>query len=142
MIFRLSNTQKKQLLIRGGPLQIAIPTPEFDPENGWLPWARRAFIEDGKYITGVLIDHVTVTPTGDRGLAGLMGAIVHDPASADESLLMWRIEVALLNFDPPNKPRQPRQRVQWPASAEHDGVRYPESDTQYSEPSGTTNANH
>lgn len=123
MIYRLSNGQKKQLLIRGGPLTIAVPAPADIPAS-WIEWARHSFIDEGKYITGVRIDHIVVTTPAGDGLAGVIGAIVH-AADPDPSRLTWAIEVAILHFDPPNAPRHARTQIQWPAMAECDGRRWP-----------------
>lgn len=122
MLFRLSNTQKKELLIRATPLRIALPTPPEDPDN-WLQWARRSLLEEGKYVTGVFVDRVFVTTPSIQGLGSVIGSIVHGEPADDN--LTWGVDAAICNLDPPAPPRHGRLPVQWPLYAEHNGVRWP-----------------
>lgn len=124
MNFRLSNTQKKELLIRATPLRIALPTPPEDPDN-WLQWARTSLLEEGKYVTGVFVDRISVTTPSSQGLGSVIGSIVHGEPAYDS--LTWGVDVAICNLDPPASPRHDRLPVQWPLYAETNGSRWPDT---------------
>lgn len=115
MIFRLSNRQRKELLLRGTPLLIVLPAPRDCPDDDAdvLKWARHALDEDKRYVTRAYRDDVCVTPHGGDGLAGVIGQIVQ--GRADE--LCWWVDCILVELDPPTTPRHPRSRSQWPAAA-------------------------
>ena len=126
MIYRLSSTQQKELLLGARPLNIAIPAPIAEPAN-LLQWARFAFVTNdvGKYIVGVHRQTITVMPgTSDHSLAGVLGRIVQKPDEC-ECPLMWRIEVVICRFHPPTPARLVESSIQWPKQAIHDGKRWP-----------------
>lgn len=116
MIFRLSNRQRKELLIRATPLLVVLPAPRDCQENdaGLLKWARHALDEDKQHVTRAYRDDVCVTtPNGHDGLSGVIGQIVQ--GRADE--LCWWVDCVLVELDPLSTPRHPRSRPQWPAAA-------------------------
>ena len=121
MIYRLSNAQKKQLLIRAVPLTIAIPTPPNYPDD-WTDWARRVLVEDGRHVSAVSLDTIAVGPSSDIGMNGVIGEIKHED---DGGGLTWGVDVALVYLDPPDPARHQRTKPQWPALAEHNGVQWP-----------------
>lgn len=123
MRFRLSNAQRKDLLIRGVPLAVALPTPVHDPDD-WLEWARRAFCEEGIYVTDVRVDTISVAPPSGGGLTGVIGRIVHDQ-DANADVLTWGVEVLICDLDPPTKPRESRNWLQWPQYAESRVAKWP-----------------
>jgi len=123
MRFRLSNAQRKDLLIRGTPLAVALPVPVTDPDD-WFEWARKSLCEEGIYVAGVDVQTITVAPPSGAGLTGIIGRIVHDDA-ANADVLTWGVEVLVCDLDPPTKPRQPRKRLQWPQYAESIAGKWP-----------------
>jgi hypothetical protein len=132
MRFRLSTAQRKDLLIRGIPLRIALPAPADDPPD-WFPWAKRALGEEGIYLRNVVVESILVAPPSGGGLTGVIGRIVHDEDSNAENLT-WLIEVVLCDLNPPTKPRHRRKRPQWPQSAEHNGQKWPAPPVKEGEP--------
>ena len=134
VIYRLSNAQKKQLLIRAVPLTIALPTPPTYPDD-WTDWACRVLVEDGQYVSAVSLDTLAVGPSSDGGMNGIIGEIKHED---DGGGLTWGVDVALVYLDPPTPARHQRSKPQWPAMAEHNGVQWPKQSGQKSakEPAG------
>jgi len=115
MIYRLSNNQRKELLVRGTPLAIAIPAPFSDPED-WLAWAKQSLGDEGQYVHKV--PEVMMLPVGppntDSGLASIIGNL----ATATEQPFHWLVEVAIVELDPPLSSRHKRSKVQWPGSVD------------------------
>lgn len=115
MIYHLSNAQRKELLVRGTPLAIAIPVPMDDPPD-WLAWAQAGLGDLGRYVSRA--PEIMSLPVGplrsDSGLTSVIGGFVE--ASPDS--LYWIVEVAVVELDPPDKSRHKRSKVQWPGSVQ------------------------
>ena len=122
MKYRLSNNQKKELLIRSQPLAIAIPAPRDVPEDPaeLLQWARDAF-EEGQYVTHAERDDVCVIPSGAADFSGMIGAIVND----DPPTFAWWVDCIICHLDPTTPPRHQRKKLQWPAAAVSRGRIWP-----------------
>lgn len=121
MKYHLSNAQRKELLVRAVPLAIAIPAPMDDPDD-WLAWAQESLGDEGQYVHR--IPEVCTLPVGplksDAGLTSVIGGFV-SPAEG----FYWRVEVAIVELDPPCTPRGKRVRVQWPGSVQDNFGRWP-----------------
>lgn len=124
MRFRLSTAQRKDLLIRGTPLAVVLPSPVDDPDD-WLEWAQQALCEEGIYVTDCRVTTISVAPPSGGGLTGVIGRIVHDQ-EANADVLTWGVEVVMCDLDPPTKARQQRKRPQWPHYAESRAGKWPE----------------
>lgn len=57
----------------------------------------------------------------DAGLGAVIGTSVN-PATTE---FYWLVEVAIVEFDPPVKPRSTRGKVQWPAFVRDNFGRWP-----------------
>lgn len=119
--YRLSNRQRKDLLLRGRPLAIALPIAEEVRDT--LAVARRLLPEiDGDI--GALISHIDlaticVAPISGRdgeGLTALLGRIVDEPRHH------WCIthEVLIVEISP-RRPRGTMLPLQWPGAVLRDG---------------------
>ena len=123
MRYHLSNGQRKELLLRGTPLAIAIPAPPEDPPN-WLEWARNVIVEDGQHVVSAEPCTVTVSRSGIEGdgLTGFIGTI-HE---GTPDFFCWGVDAVVCHLDPPGSSRRDRKRVQWPATAVRGDQRWPE----------------
>ena len=115
MQYRLGNNQLKELLVRGTPLCICLPTPEEYPDDE-LAWARQSLGEYGEFVVAADRIDVCVTPSADSGLTGVIGAIVAEPFPDQ---LTWWVDVIQCHLNPPKsiRPRHNRSRPQWPGYA-------------------------
>lgn len=116
MIFRLSNNQKKDLLIRAQPLRIVLPAPRDVPDNPaeLLTWARDALRESRAHVKKVWRDDICILPNGGDGLSGIIGQI----AQGQPEGLCWWIDCIVCDLDPiGTKPRHGRSQAQWPGAA-------------------------
>jgi len=115
MIFRLSNRQRKELLIRATPLLVALPAPRDCPESdsGMLAWARRSLPEDSGHVRRAYREDLCVAPPCGDGLSAVIGQIVQGRSAG----LCWWVDCVLVELDPPTQPRHPRTRAAWPAAA-------------------------
>lgn len=115
MRYNLSNSQRKELLIRHQPLEIAVPAPVQDPPD-WLAWARWSLCDDGQYVQSADPDVVLVEyMPGGGGLTSILGRIL--PDGQESQCLHWWVEIVRIRLDPPGKPRHRRSALQWPVSA-------------------------
>lgn len=127
-IYQLSNDQKKELLIKGRSVQIALPTPHDEPED-LLEWARSVLPRDLQpLVRSAELELVEVRPNlGSRrnNLTELLGEIVSDLPDEDddeeddrprpEELTLW-VDVCVITLAG-NVPRDPDGQplpVQWP----------------------------
>ena len=121
MKYYLSNAQRKELLVRAVPLAIALPAPMDDPDD-WLIWAQEALGDDGQYVHRT--PEVFTLPVGpvksDAGLTSIIGGFVRPTGE-----FYWRVEVAVVELDPPCKPRGVRGKIQWPAFVRDNFGRWP-----------------
>ena len=126
--FRLSNNQRKNLLVRGQPLRIALPYP-WDRQDDLLGWSRRVLDEDGGLIQSATHDLVWVTHPVGTGLASLMGAICHGQPFHDQ--LTWPIAAVVCLLQPPHpiSVRHAPAKVQWPGFAFAGDHRWPRLDS-------------
>jgi hypothetical protein len=122
--YRLSNRQRKDLLIRATGLVIAIPQPySLGDEDDPAEFARQSLPDDGGSIESAEWDDVAACPSpGGPGLGGLLGAIAFPPASV--SGLHVVIRVALVRLAARGE-RRSHSTPQWPGVAIDDGRTYP-----------------
>lgn len=121
MRFDLSSRQRKALLERGQPIELALPYPtdQTDP----LAWARSMLPDDVRHMA-VSADEVEiiVRPTpGVGGLAGVLGEIRDQHRAGD---LGQRVIVLAVRISPP-RPRHEPLPLQWPASAQDEHCQFP-----------------
>jgi hypothetical protein len=124
-IYQLSNEQKKELLIKGRSVQIALPTPHEEPED-LVEWARSVLPRDLQPLVRTAeLELVEVRPnlgTRRNTLTELLGEIISDiPEDEDddrpqpEELTIW-MDVCVITLagnvprDPDGQPLPP----QWP----------------------------
>jgi hypothetical protein len=118
--YYLSSRQKKDLLIRGRPILIALPRP---PQlNGpAIDWAKIAIEPDiRELVVSAEPNILRVSPVGRRegDLTALIGQLAHGD--------WWSVGVeAILVSISPRRPRGPSLATQWPAYCVHNGVRIP-----------------
>jgi len=138
MRFILSNTQKKDLLIRNTPILVALPAPAEDPED-WLTWARESIIDQGDCVTFACPELLTVAPSpGRAGLDGFFGQIVSharigndvkswdvsdDPSMAHK--LTLRVDAVICYLEPTKARRACSTRPAWPGIVLHNNQQWP-----------------
>lgn len=125
LTYHLSNAQRKELLVRGTPLAIALPTPIDDPPD-WLAWARAALGDEGQYVSRrpEIISMAVGPRKSDAGLTSVIGGFV----DALTEPFCWLVEVAIVELDPPTAPRHKRAKVQWPGSVQTKYGRWPKKE--------------
>lgn len=137
-VYQLSNRQKKELLIRGRAIEVAIPaTPALcgldDPYNADLrDWAA-ARLEgvDREYIKRAeLIDVVVEPPTRGEGLTAILGVITE----AAPHRLQLVISIVAVELCAIARPRHAPAPLAWPATARVGGVTLPSRSTRADEP--------
>jgi hypothetical protein len=117
--YQLSNRQRKELLVRNVPLQIAIPLQEeysIDP----LDFARVSLPDDAEWIVAAEIGDVYAVQCGVSGLTGVFGQIVDYEQALDMRKVPLSIIVVVAQLA--CKPRAKPLPVLWPAKAFIDGV--------------------
>jgi hypothetical protein len=120
--YRLSNRQRKELLVRGRPLAIALPLSSTEPVAGPLALARSLLPEidgaAGERIIAAEVVLIRVSPGDGRagsGLTARLGQISDDPAR-------WCVTHEVLVADiVPRRPRGEPLPMQWPAAVHIDG---------------------
>jgi hypothetical protein len=124
-LYHLSNSQKKDLLINGVGVKLALPIPvNSDPEDraaGVLDWAKAQIPEEFRqYATSA---HCTLLPvalrtTGGRAnLTEVIGNIVDDPEGGAYTIA---VDCCVVTFSPRDARRGSRG-IQWPVNVVHNG---------------------
>ena len=122
LTYVLSNGQRKELLVRGRPVLIALPAPPIDVEDP-IDWARSMLPADlrGDVVSAEECE-VRATPLRGRThppttLTHLLGDIV------DVERTIWTAchQVVLVRLEH-GKPRGPATSPMWPANVHVDGV--------------------
>jgi hypothetical protein len=124
--YRLSNRQRKDLLIRGTSLTIAIPQPyRLGDDDDPVEFARRSLPDDAGAVESASWEDIAVDPVPTvAGLTGLLGSILVGPPSVTDSRLHLVVRVALVRL----QARDERRRMhtpQWPGVAICGGEHYP-----------------
>jgi hypothetical protein len=118
--YSLSNRQRKELLVRGQSLQIAIPIgpDEVDP----IEFARASLPEDREWIVASECDELMVCASGVVGMPSLLGQIMDCEYSEvlRRRLLPMCVAVVIATLVPPNRRGGPMP-IQWPGKAYIDG---------------------
>lgn len=112
VLYHLSNRQRKELLVRGAELSLALPVP-LHPVDDPLDWARSVLPTDLRDLA-VSADEEEVFVNPDcppGGLAGLIGALVPEPDGATYVITVAVIVVTLQ----PATCRRRGSKIQWPA---------------------------
>lgn len=115
LTYSLSNRQRKELLVRGRSLQIAIPIgPDEDP----VDFAKASLPEDADWITQAKISEVMCCASNSAGMPKLLGQIL--TCDYESALSMQRIPlyvaVVVATLTPP-KHRGSPVPIQWPGKA-------------------------
>jgi hypothetical protein len=120
--YSLSNRQRKELLVRGCRLFVAIPLgPDDDIDP--VKFARDSLPEDREWVTEAEIADLMVCASGAvGGLNGLLGQILDFDFSAalNTGKVPTFVAVVIATLCPPNQ-RSELPRVQWPGSVCIDG---------------------
>lgn len=116
LTYSLSNRQRKELLVRGQSLRIAIPVGPDDVDP--VQFARASLPEDHEWVTDAEIDEIMVSRSGATGLNGLIGQILDMEYEA--ALQIKRIplfcNVVIATLTPPRL-RGKVASIQWPGAA-------------------------
>lgn len=121
MKYRLSNSQRKELVVRARSLSIAIPAPIGTEPPDLVAWAKSHFdAQDSPYIQSVELEEIYTSPSGveSNPLQVRSGAIVSESAArsdCEHGKIILTIVVAVIRFEPPNRPRGNAPKLQWPA---------------------------
>lgn len=119
LTYTLSNRQRKELLVRGRPLQIAIPLGPDDVDP--IGWARASLPEDEEWIESAECAEIIACASGTSGLNGMLGEIQDDYATAlRKRLPPMCISVVIATLVPPSI-RNGTMQIQWPGRAWIDG---------------------
>ncbi len=124
--FRLSNRQRKDLMIRQVSLKIVLPVPSEDPPN-WKRWARQMLPDEAASIAHVSEPQsipVACSSVADAdGLADYIGRLDITP---DDQRLQIMVEVVVVTLTPPgSKVRHRSSKLEWPGSYDFGDVRLP-----------------
>lgn len=121
--YHLSNRQRKELMVRGAELRIAIPAP-MDQDYDELAFARAALaVQDIRddWIVAAEEETLAISPTGSgEGLDELLGGFTDDPAIYSVPTVCV---VATLCIS--DRPRHRDEKIQWPAAVVCGGWRFP-----------------
>jgi hypothetical protein len=114
--YTLSNGQRKELLVRGCPLEIVIPLGgDLDPDP--MEFAIAAIPEDHEWITAAEIGDVYVVRSNSPGLVYWLGQII----DYSPHILAKSVNVVAVTLTPP-RPRNAIKGPMWPGRAYIDGV--------------------
>lgn len=91
IVYRLTNQQRKQLLVRSVPLRIVIPSPGEELSDAEADrYARAALTDARRYVTIAYQTDIVCRPAGGDGLAGVLGQILPDQSTPpDDDLVIW-----------------------------------------------------
>jgi hypothetical protein len=121
LTYRLSDRQKKELLIRGQVLEIAIPCnhPDCDP----VAYAQDALPEHSGNVTSAELADLAVwrTANASPGFGGLMGHISSDKNQPSTKAIEYTVVAVIAQLQYEQKPRG-RVALAWPGKAYRDGV--------------------
>jgi hypothetical protein len=121
LTYRLSDRQKKELLIRGQVLEIAIPCnhPDCDP----VSYACDAIPEHSGQVVSAEIADLAVwrTANASPGFTGLMGHISSERNQPSSRAIEYTVVVVIATLQAEQKPRG-RVALAWPGKAFRNGV--------------------
>lgn len=118
--YTLSNRLRKELLVRGCPVQVAIPLG-LDLDVDPMAFAQEALPEESEWITEAEAGDVYVFHNPSGGLVTLLGQICEYDWAVQYGLLPMSVNVVLATLTPP-RPRNAIIGPVWPAKAFLDGV--------------------
>jgi hypothetical protein len=124
MKYILSNRQRKELLDRAAPIQIAVPIPPVSAHD-WTAWAKTALQADvAPYVQSAESRMILVEPylnlTGDlANLGAVLGDIITDAPSA--KFFQYQMQVVVIHLSPAHPRNRGSGKIQWPADVEIDG---------------------
>lgn len=125
IIYLLSNRQRKDLLVRGTELQIALPVPphEIDDPTDWaksvIPSDLRDMVFGSAEETEVYVRALKKDLRDD--LTSHFGEIYEEP---DADSLMLTIVAVVITLRPPNC-RHKFDKIQWPGKVDYRGEELP-----------------
>jgi len=121
LTYRLSDRQKKELLVRGQILEIAIPCnhPDCDP----VSYACDALREHSGHVVSAEIADLAVwrTSNASPGFPGLMGHISADKNQPSSRAIEYTVVVVIATLQYEQKPRG-RIALAWAGKAYRNGV--------------------
>lgn len=121
LTYRLSDRQKKELLIRGQILEIAIPCNHSDCDP--VAYACDALPEHSGHVVSAEIADLAVwrTSNASPGFGGLMGHISTDKNQPSAKAIECTVVVVIATLQAEQKPRG-RVALAWPHRAYRNGV--------------------
>ncbi len=127
--YHLSNRQRKDLLIRGTGLTIAIPQPwDLSDDDDPAEFARRSLPEDRDAVESAGWTDIAVSmPAGGAGLAGVFGAILSPSREIPVTTLHLVIRVALARLEARDERRR-HATQQWPGRVTCGEWRWPKTE--------------
>lgn len=122
--YRLSNRQRKELLVRGQQITIAIPANADDEDA--VAFAKSSLPEDELCVSDAEWDEIAVllTTGATDGLTGVIGEIKTNQSGVGK--LTIYVMVCVVTLTPPSRPRGKIGGIHWPGSAIVDGVEIPQ----------------
>lgn len=122
-LYLLSNGQRKELMVRGRRLDLALPMPPFNVTD-LAEWARSVLPEDVRqYVRGARQRTLYAAPrvgAKHQCLTDVLGVIIHDRPSSD----VWVIQVLAVIVElAPQNTRHTPIAAQWPLDVIIDGHR-------------------
>lgn len=121
LTYRLSDRQKKELLIRGQVLEIAIPCnyTECDP----VAYACDALPEHAGHVVSAEVADLAVwrTANASPGFSGMMGHISSAANQPSSRAIEYTVVVVIATLQAEQKPRG-GVALAWPGKAYRDGV--------------------
>lgn len=127
--YRLSNRQKKELLVRDRVIEIAIPATadicaRGDPDSRHLrDWAAARLADIAQHIRAAELCDITVEPMrGGEGLTAILGQI-SEPAAERLQLIVSVVAVTLCAV---REPRSAALPLAWPALARSGDMTWPD----------------
>lgn len=120
--YTLSNGQRKELMVRGRPVMIALPAPPIEVDDP-IDWAKSMLPADLRQcVVSAELREVRVDPTGSREnpptvLPHIMGSIVTDDHRG------WTVchVAVVVRLEHSRPTRGTATKLQWPAGVTVDG---------------------
>lgn len=124
--YHLSNGQKKDLILQGRRVTIALPVPPHEIDDP-IDWARSVLDEDiAECVTAAAEDEVwclapSVSSQSNATLSAHWGQVATHP----DGRLCLRVVVVLVTLTPPRNCRGTRPGISWPSHLTFLGEVYP-----------------
>ncbi len=131
--YRLSNQQRKKLLIRGTAIRIALPVPPYDYGDP-LEWARSVLPEDVVPLAREASEqelYVSAIRSPGDTLTQHLGHIIHE--MLETSPVLVQVVIAIVVDLVPVSVRGRDQKIQWPHKVLFLGQLLPYSEDQESD---------